>query len=248
MILNYTQYGDFNTAEHGLILTREEIGRPETTARSDELGLYGLPSYEDYDIARNRRELIFEYVLYDGAQWPAVYDQLTLAIEGRKLPIVRALEQGYTYIGRCTIDPFHTSKGKGMITVKVNAEPYKYTDYKTVTMSNQSTKTITPQTGYITPAVLTITPTNALTGLTLKAFARDRIYRKDEDIILSSMTSGKPVVIDGEKHLVTVDGRAGYGSVISQMWEWPSIIPEKKVVSVTNNAVTIEIKYRGRYI
>lgn len=249
MALNYTEYGDYKTSEHGLILVREDIGRPEVSARSDSLALYGLPDFDDYDIARNRRELIFEYVVHDANQWPAVFDALSLAIDGKKMKIVRAVEPDYFYVGRCMIDQMRSSRGKGNIIVKVNAEPYKYAaEYTIVTMSSQTQKTITPVTGYLTPAIVTITPANALTTLTLRGFARDRILRQDEQIILGAMTSEAPVCIDGEQHTVTVGGQPHYADVITQMWEWPSILPTRKIVTVTNNACSIEIKYRGRYI
>ena len=249
MTQNYVIFGEFNTSEHGLILTREEIGRPQTTARSDALELYGLPDFDDYDIARSRRNLSFEFVLYDGDQWPAVYGALSTALEGVKCKVVRALEPSVFYLGRCSIDPFKTSRGRGIITVNVDAEPFKYSaTYNTVTMTNQLTKTVTFDTDYVTPAVITITPANALTDLTLTSFAWERIKRTAEPIILGAMAYDEPVVIDGEKHLVTVDGASAYASIITQMWEWPAILPGRYKLTISNKNANIEIKYRGRFI
>lgn len=246
---NYILFGSFNTATNGLILTNETIGRPESKARVDQLELYGLPDFDDYDITRSRRTLTFEFVLFDGSQWPAVYGNLSKALEGVKLKITRALEPNYFYLGRCKVNPFKTSRGRGIITVDVDAEPFKYSvNYNTVTMTNNLQKTITPVTDYLAPAVITITPTNALTDLTLTGFARDKVKRIDEQIVLKAMSVDVPVMIDGEQHKVTVGGQNAYADIITQMWEWPSVLPQKKTVMISDRRCTVEIKYRGRFI
>ena len=249
MTKNGITFGTFNTATNGLILTHETIGRPTSTARSDALELYGLPDFDDYDITRSRRQLSFEFVLYDGDQWPTVYGNLSKALEGAKLKVIRALEPNYFYLGRCTVDPFKTSRGRGIITVTVDAEPFKYSaNYDTITMSSTLSKSISPTTDYMAPAVLTITPTNALTSLTLKKFARDKILRNAEDIKVGALTSSQVLVIDGEKHLVTIGGVNAYADAITQMWEWPSVVPGSTTLELTSTNCSVQIKYRGRFI
>lgn len=248
MTKNYTKFGSFNTSTNGLILISETIGRPTIESRIDNLSLYGVASLDDKSVQRSRRELTFEYVVFDASQWPTVYENMSKQIDGKKLEIKRSIEPDYTYIGRCRLDPFKCNRGTGLITVVVDAEPYKYTAVNTITFNTALSMSITPDTGCITPAVITITPLNSTTGLTLKKLARDRIKWTAENIVLNAFTAAEQIVIDGERHTVKIGNDNAYATKIKTMWEWPALIPGTYTIESTSDLMSIQIKYRGRYI
>lgn len=89
-----------------------------------------------------------------------------------------------------------------------------------------------------TQAVVTITPQLNMIDLTIKGLGND--------IIIRNLKSNTPIVIDGEKGLITEGAKNKFGE--TDMWGFPYLKPGRNTVSINKDNVNVKIKYKSRWI
>lgn len=120
-------YDDF-----GLILSSKSIPLPKpktesvTVPGSDgELDL--STALTDGEVKFNNRTLTFKFSLLTKSRtWEGIKSAVSNYLHGKKMNVILDTDKAFYYVGRCTVDPFSESKKGATLTIKVNADPYKY--------------------------------------------------------------------------------------------------------------------------
>lgn len=120
-------YDDF-----GLILSSKSVPLPKpktesvTVPGSDgELDL--STALTDGEVKFNNRTLTFKFSLLTKSRtWEGIKSAISNYLHGKKMKIILDVDKAFYYVGRCTVDPFSESKKGATMTIKVDAEPYKY--------------------------------------------------------------------------------------------------------------------------
>lgn len=247
MNFSHVTFGEYDSwRDWGLILTGDDVGFPKVSALIDDMKIYGVDA-DQYDVERDRRKLSFTFLVRDAAAWPEVVTRVTAALHGKKKSIIRSSEPEYTYIGRCVVDRYRTSKAMGTLVIAVDAEPYKYKAYVTEEMLQITGKTITVDTKYITPAIVTIRPAvTDIVSITLNGLARNPVTGEAESIMARNLAAGEELVINGELCTVTSGDVNRYGDM--EMWEFPNLKEGNQIISASNGTCNITVRYRPRYI
>lgn len=89
-----------------------------------------------------------------------------------------------------------------------------------------------------TPAIVEVTPLINLIDL--------KITGLGEDITVRNLKANIPVIINGEKGLITERGKNKFNE--TDMWEFPYLSPGKNTISIDKDNVDIKIKYKSRWI
>ena len=242
----YTLFGSKNTfSDWGLILKTQSVGMATPEASLDALEIYGQAA-DQKDVRYKRRAMTFEYETFSPSQFPAIFDEIAAYLHGRKMAIVRSVEPDFTYFGRCRVDPFKSNRGSGTIVITVDAEPFKLGSYVTETFSNVTGKTITVETAEITPAVVKVTPIQTMASLTITGLSRDKIKWTAETIVINDLTANTPVILDGEKDLYTEGSANKYPDLA--IWNPPTVINGNNIIGLSSQYVSVEVKYRPRYM
>ena len=88
-----------------------------------------------------------------------------------------------------------------------------------------------------TPAAIEILPSANVASLTITGLGRD--------IILSNLTAGKLVIIDGENGLVTEDGLNKWPDYDS--WGFPRLTPGENIIQLSDTTLDITVRYSPRW-
>lgn len=247
--------GTYNTYStwHLIPMTRPIIKPPETTAlieylhdsrKSLLLSDYAtneLPSYREGEF-----EFQFMYDDFGGSfDWATMYGGIVSALHGKKMTITLEDDPFYHYTGIVKVD--WENEKVSVVRISVECEPFKYKDRVTHTINGNGT-TITADTLFPTPAVLTINPrTNfGQVYFEINGLARHPITGASEAIKIKNLKSGTPVIVDGENGLVT-EGNANK-FIDCDFWEFPSLLPGNNILTFSSSNTTMTISYKPRYI
>ena len=91
----------------------------------------------------------------------------------------------------------------------------------------------------VTPCIVEINPTVGLANVVLSGLA-------DESITVKNLTTNKKVILDGEKCLVTQDGRNKFPDC--DFWQFPRLQPGENKITISQSSCNVTIKYKPRYL
>lgn len=228
----------------GLILESDSVSFPDVSTSIDNLPIYGIPDFDGKG-TYGRRTLTFEFWKKNiGGKWPELIQQITAAIHGRKLEIIRDCEPGHVYIGRCSVEAYEGVErvNAGRIKITVNAEPFTYSsEYITETYEQAGSIELTCSSRLETPAIVTITPRNSLVSVSISGLTGN------QSITVNNLSINTPVVIDGYKKTVKQGTENKFHDC--DLWQFPSLVPGRNIITITNGGyVNTEIKYREKMI
>lgn len=225
----------------GLILEKDEIKFPAASTNIDNLPIYGIPDFDGRK-TYGRRMLTLEFGKKGVERWPELIQQITAAIQGRKLEIVRDCEPGHIYIGRCAVDAYTRALSIGKIKITVNAEPFTYSsEYITETYEQAGSITLNCSSRLETHAIVTITPRNSLVSVSISGLTGN------QSMTINNLSINTPVVIDGYKKTVKQGSANKFHDC--DLWQFPSLVPGRNIITITNGGyVNTEIKYREKMI
>lgn len=139
-----------------------------------------------------------------------------------------------------TLDTTNTEKHNGLeqtITATFKSS-YAYKDYVTVTGNGVSSLTVNNTGNLPSMAVVTITPTAAIASLTLTGFK--------DSVTIANLSSGVPVIIDGESCTITQNGLNKYSD--ATLWSFPTLLIGSNVITISNTNCNISIKYKPKWL
>ena len=133
--MNQIKFGTYKSYDNlNLICTKKTIGSPAVKTAIVEIeGGDGVLDYTEYfgDVKYNNRQLNFEFEsIVPQSQFPELYSAILDALHGKKVQIVLDEDPDFYYVGRLEVSDFANERGIGSI--KIDCEPYKYKKNKTV--------------------------------------------------------------------------------------------------------------------
>lgn len=96
-----------------------------------------------------------------------------------------------------------------------------------------------------TPAIIEITPLIGLVSVTITGIVRDALTGEDKPVVISKLTKGKKIIIDGESGLITEASANKFPD--SDIWDLPSLQPGANRITI-NQDVTLTVRYKPRFI
>lgn len=97
-----------------------------------------------------------------------------------------------------------------------------------------------------TPCIVTITPLINVISYQIEGLSRDRITKREEVIVVNNLSSGIPVVIDGEKSIVTENGANKFADC--EIWSFPSLLSGNNDLTLSSEQCVVQITYKPRFI
>lgn len=168
-------------------------------------------------------------------------------INGQEIEIEMDSQLGYYYYGIATVS---TTKENNVVTsfkINIQADPFKYKDYVSVSANVTASKTITVQGDYPVPCIIEIIPqVNVISSLTISGIARNKITGELEDILIKNLTKNNKIIIDGENGTVIEGSSNKFAD--TEFWEFPSLLPGGNEITFDNAQCNVTIKYRPRFI
>lgn len=127
----YRSFDDFS-----LILTSHTIGSADAKTETVNIdGADGVLDLTEYfgDINFKNRTLSFEFSsIIESKYFVELYSAVQNYFNGRRMRILIDNDPYYYYMGRVSVDDWKSNKAVGKISIKVDAEPYKYKINKTI--------------------------------------------------------------------------------------------------------------------
>ena len=241
------KFGPYHSfRDWGLVLESDEVQFPDVSCAIDDLPVYGI---SDFDAKKTygRRTLSFEFGKPGVTRWPELVKQVTAALHGKKLEIVRDCEPDRFYIGRCSVKSYTTYLHVARLKIEVNAEPFSYSMTEIAqTFSSRTEMAVNCLSGFETPAIITINPQNSLAGVTISGIANDPNSGEALSITVRNLTKNRPVIIDGYRKTVTEDGENKYPDC--EIWQFPTLLPGENLVTSNTAYSDITISYRKKFI
>lgn len=109
---------------------------------------------------------------------------------------------------------------------------YEHGERESVTVSGTSI-TIDNPGNMISPASIELTPSSAISSLTITGLCRDSETGTDLEVTVSNMTSGSTVTLDGIDGLITENGELKADDV--DMWALPTLLPGENTITFSTS-------------
>lgn len=219
-------YDDF-----GLVLSSKSIPLPKPKTESVAIpgadGQLDLSTaLTDGEVKFNNRTLTFKFSLLTKSRtWEGVKSAVSNYLHGRKLQVVLDSDKAFYYVGRCTVDPFTESKKGATLTIKVDAEPYKYDildsteewewdsfNFETGIIYNLNAVSVTPSTVITVPSrrmkVVPVITTSAAMDVMFKG-VRYGLQQGDNRILNIMFSEGENELTFMGTGVVTIRFRGG---------------------------------------
>lgn len=126
-------------------------------------------------------------------------------------------------------------------------DPFKYElDYTVVEAEDVSSLDIDAEIASCSPCIVEIMPKADMPDYSIQGLARDPLKGELEEITVKNLTDATPVIIDGEKQLITeLDSNKFNESVF---WHYPTLTPGLNVVTTSRTNARLTVKYRKRWL
>lgn len=125
-------------------------------------------------------------------------------------------------------------------TLELQFSGYKHGDMTSVPFNGISTFEIANPGTIRSPVILELMPTIGLASVTITGICRDSRNGEDLPVTVRNLSTGKKIVLDGVKGLVTEDGTMKAADV--DMWAIPSVLPGTNRVSVGTTYLNVTAK------
>lgn len=143
------------------------------------------------------------------------------------------------YRGFLTSDDFEKTITKRRYKINLEFDGYFYDDEITVIFDGVTSGNFIMVGSRKTPCIVEVYAKSALTDYTIRGLG-------DDDIIIGNLASGRTVIIDGIKGIVTISGENAFDSV--SMWEFPSIKTGGTELNFLNDKAKVTVRYHPMWI
>ena len=143
------------------------------------------------------------------------------------------------YRGFLTTNDFEKTITNKRYKINLEFDGYFYDDEIAVTFDGVTSGSFYMVGSRKTPCIVEVYAKSALTNYVIKGMG-------DEDITVQSLASGKTVIIDGIKGIVTISGANAFDKV--SLWEFPSIKTGGTALTFSNNRARVKIRYHPMWI
>lgn len=148
---------------------------------------------------------------------------------------------GYTgkYRGFMTANDYAKMIVRDRYTLNLEFDGFFYDEEQELEFDGVEAATITKIGTRDTPCILEISAKSDLTNYVIYGFG-------DDNIIVSSLTEGKTMVIDGITGLVTIDGANAFDRV--SLWEFPKLGAGETALTFSSALANVKIRYMPMWI
>ncbi len=143
------------------------------------------------------------------------------------------------YRGFLTGDDFEKTITKKRYKINLEFDGYFYDDEIAVTFDGVTSGSFFMVGSRRTPCTVEVYAKSALTNYVIKGLG-------DDDITIQSLASGKTVIIDGIKGIVTISGANAFDKV--SLWEFPVIKTGGTSLTFSSNKARVTVRYHPMWI
>lgn len=143
------------------------------------------------------------------------------------------------YRGFLTTDDFEKTITNKRYKINLEFDGYFYDDEIAVTFDGVTSGSFYMVGSRKTPCIVEIYAKSALTNYVIKGLG-------DDDITVQSLASGKTVIIDGIKGIVTISGVNAFDKV--SLWEFPMIKSGGTSLIFSSNKARVTVRYHPMWI
>ena len=124
-------------------------------------------------------------------------------------------------------------------------DPFKYElNYTVIEAEDTSSFDIDADIVACSPCIVEIMPKADMPDYAIQGLARDHMKDELEEITIKNLKDATPIIIDGEKQLITQLGMNKFNE--SRFWQYPTLTPGLNVVTTSRINAKITVKYRKR--
>ena len=238
--------GKHTYQDFGLKLKGIELGISEQSAIRNRLPASDFFTLVDPKLFKQKTVgLIFDCE-GDYEAWMEKIDVLSEYVNGLEVEVEIDSKPGVFYYGTATVTTTKEAYIYSEFVITILADPIQYGTETSVDMNRITSKTITVEGNHAAPCIIEITPTGDIIDYTITGAARNKITGTAEPIKLTNLKTGKKVIINGEDGTILQDGQNKYGE--SDFWEFPTLLPGRNTITVSNALCNVTIKYKPRYL
>lgn len=143
------------------------------------------------------------------------------------------------YRGFLTTDDFEKTITNKRYKINLEFDGYFYDDEIAVTFDGVTSGSFYMVGSRKTPCIVEVYAKSALTNYVIKGLG-------DDDITVQSLASGKTVIIDGIKGIVTISGVNAFDKV--SLWEFPMIKSGGTSLIFSSNKARVTVRYHPMWI
>ena len=143
------------------------------------------------------------------------------------------------YRGFLTTDDFEKTITNKRYKINLEFDGYFYDDEIAVTFDGVTSGSFFMVGSRRTPCIVEVYAKSALTNYVIKGLG-------DDDITVQSLASGKTVIIDGIKGIVTISGVNAFDKV--SLWEFPMIKSGGTSLTFSSNKARVTVRYHPMWI
>lgn len=143
------------------------------------------------------------------------------------------------YRGFLTTDDFEKTIAKNRYKINLEFDGYFYDDEISVTFDGVTSGRFYMVGSRKTPCIVEIYAKSDLINYVIKGMA-------DDDITVQSLASGKTIIIDGIKGIVTISGANAFDKV--SLWEFPAIKTGGTSLIFSNDRARVTVRYHPMWI
>lgn len=125
-------------------------------------------------------------------------------------------------------------------------ECYEYGDTVSEEFTKQSSISINNPGNILTPAVIRITPQIGASTLTITGLCHNLVTGEKNNIIISNVTTGNVILLDGETGLLTENGALNTADTV--IWELPTLLPGDNTITLSSSNMNVTIQFKPRYM
>lgn len=143
------------------------------------------------------------------------------------------------YRGFLTMDDFEKTITKKRYKINLEFDGYFFDDEITKTFDGVTSGRFFMVGSRRTPCIVEVYAKSALTDYVIKGFG-------DDDIRIQNLASGKTVIIDGIKGIVTISGVNAFDKV--NLWEFPTIKSGGTSLTFSSDEARVTVRYYPMWI
>lgn len=143
------------------------------------------------------------------------------------------------YRGFLKTDDFEKTITKKRYKINLEFDGYFYDDEIAVVFDGITSGKFYMVGSRRTPCIVEVYAKSALTNYAIKGLG-------DDEVTIQSLASGKTVIIDGTKGIVSLDGANAFDKV--SLWEFPSIKTGGTSLVFSNNRAKVTVRYHPMWI
>lgn len=236
MIINDVDIGQFSARQWNVKIGHHELKNESQWVQGSLTpaffrNFYGFKEIEVSILVKgNDRE---EILYYRGKILSLLMESATLTLDGFQHKFKVILNK--SSVSEDSIRRFHL--------LSLSFIGYEYGERQRKTVEGKAQLCVYNEGTACTPVKLELMPTFGLPEITVNGVCKNQYTGEDESVIIKNLTTGKPVVFDGEAGLLTEEGLLKE----AEFWSLPYLTPGINEIVLSSDKVNLSVEWKPRY-